>query len=241
MNLTVKHIKQELDKGRWVLFCGTPCQAMGVRSVFKNKYDRLIIVDFLCYGVPSQKAYQKYIAELEEKYKSRVREVSFRSKKLGWKTYCMYITFENGKKYFKLSGEDPFYRLFFSNISMRDTCYTCDRVNKSEADITLGDFWGVTEIKDFVDTDEGISLISIHNSVGKKILDMIKGNLEITQISKENVAYTIKPKASFNKKSIDFENFKFFDNTILPKVSFVKYIKCRLMKSKFVRKLLYKK
>lgn len=238
MDISIKKIKVELDKDRWVFFCGTPCQAIGVRASFGYKYDKLIIADFLCHGVPSQKAYQKYINDIELKYKSKVSEVSFRSKKFGWKTYCMLITFENGKKYLRLGITDPFYKLFLRNYSLRDSCYGCDRVEKSEADITLGDFWGVTKLKRIVDTDEGISLVMLHNKKGIQIFNKTKNRLNTFELTRDDVAYAVRPKKNHNKREINFDEFNFFHNSVLPKNNFTTYCKSICLKNKHLRKLI---
>ncbi|MBE7023001.1 MAG: 4Fe-4S dicluster domain-containing protein [Ruminococcaceae bacterium] len=242
MGNTVADILAELKKDRWVLFCGTPCQAMGLRSAFGEKYDKLIICDFLCYGVPSQTAYRKYISDIEKKYDKKVKSVSFRSKKLGWKTYCMYIEFEGGGEYLKTANEDPFLKLFFGNVAMRDCCYECKRAEMSEADITLGDFWGVTRLKDFTDTDEGISLVAVHNEKGQKWMEKISEKLAAQPLEKEWVEY------AYNKKmpqkrggDINFYTFDFFDNDILPKNNLKTKLKSFCFKNKFIRKLIYKK
>ncbi len=241
MNFTIKRIKEELEKGRWVFFCGTPCQAMGVRSVCTSNDDKLIVADFLCHGVPSQKAYRKYISELEEKYKSKVQEVSFRSKKLGWKAYCMFITFENGKKYFKTAIEDPFYKLFLRRLTLRNSCYGCTRAEESVADITLGDFWGITNTAGIVDTDEGISLVLVHNEKGKQIIDEIKSNLTVFGLPKENVEYIREPKKNCKRETIDYEKFNFFNNSLLSKNNMITFLKSVCLKNKYIRHIRYKK
>lgn len=238
----IADILDELKKDRWVLFCGTPCQAMGVRSALGEEYDKLIVCDFLCHGVPSQKAYKKYISDVERKFGKKVRSVSFRSKKLGWKTYCMYIEFEDGSKYLKTGAEDPFLKMFFGNIGLRACCYECNRPRESKADITLGDFWGVTQIKDFPDTDEGISLVGVHTPKGQKWMEKISKKLVVKSLKKENVMYAYNKKMPLRRgEDIDFEKFDFFDNDILPKDTFLTKFKAFCFKRKLFRKIIYKK
>lgn len=240
MGLTIRHMKNFLDKGKWVLFCGTPCQAMGVRTVFGDKYDKLVILDFLCHGVPSQKAYQKYISNLEKKYKSTVNYVSFRSKKLGWKLHCMYITFKNGKTYLKSSMEDPFYKLFLRNLSLRNACYTCNRARFSDADITLGDFWGITNTNKLKDTDQGFSFVSIHNQQGSKFFDLVNDMLNVVVLDSADVSYCYKNRSLSIPNQIDFNNFDFFNNNIIKKSGFANKIKCLLFRTKLTRNIIYK-
>ena len=119
MGNTTSFIRKDIKEGKTVLFCGTPCQVYGVRKIFGYKYENLVLCDFLCHGVPSQVRYQQYLKELETKYDSPIKNVGFRTKRFGWKTYCIVIDFENGKQYVKLANEDPYYKQFFSNINLQ--------------------------------------------------------------------------------------------------------------------------
>lgn len=237
MNCIIEKIRHELKKDRWVLFCGTPCQVQGIRAACGYEYKKLILIDFLCFGVPSQKAYEKYIDDIEKKYKSKVKEIDFRSKKLGWRTYCMFITFENGKKYLKTGIEDPYFKLFFSRLSLKNACYNCERISKSVADITLGDFWGANRVRELADKDEGISLVLLHNDSGEYIFEMIKPEMSATLLAKSDVEYALKPKRNCSKKVIDYEKFDFFHNSVLPKNGIKVKIKSLCLKNKYVRKL----
>ena len=50
---TFKSVKNDLEAGRMVLYCGTPCQIKGLSLFLRKQYDNLITVDFVCHGVPS--------------------------------------------------------------------------------------------------------------------------------------------------------------------------------------------
>ena len=53
--------KKDLAEGRWVVFSGTPCQIAGLRCFLGKEYERLITVDIICHGFPSQAYFDKYI------------------------------------------------------------------------------------------------------------------------------------------------------------------------------------
>ncbi len=181
-------VKKALESGRQVLYCGTSCQIDGLRNYLKKPYDNLLICDFLCHGVPAAGVYEKYISNLEERYGKAVL-VDFRSKHYGWKAYCSKVNFESGKVYVKTRFQDPYLRMFFENAVLRDACYSCKRLNESNADITIGDFWRVADT-DIPDTDDGISLVGVHTQAGK---DAVAKLLESsTCFSKElpQTAYT---------------------------------------------------
>lgn len=63
---TYKAIKKDIAADRWVLFCGTPCQAQGLRSYLGKDYDKLIITDIICHGVTSAQLFNDYIDAIEQ-------------------------------------------------------------------------------------------------------------------------------------------------------------------------------
>ena len=44
-------VKEKLNKGKTVLFSGTPCQIAGLKNYLKEKTERLMTCDFVCHGV----------------------------------------------------------------------------------------------------------------------------------------------------------------------------------------------
>ena len=105
-----KDIKNELNKGRTVLFTGTPCQNAGLRSYLNKNYDNLYLCDIVCHGTPSPLIFENYKSFMQKKYKSRIKELSFRDKLLGWRSQAVGIQFINQKAYTKEASEDIFYR-----------------------------------------------------------------------------------------------------------------------------------
>ena len=159
-------IREALESGREVMFTGTPCQAAGVRKVFGDN-PKLLICEFLCHGVVSDEWFGRYLTEMESRYGAKAEEVSFRSKALGWKMYCMKIRFANGKEYLKTRFSDPYYIDFFANRHLRTNCYNCDRLRRSAADITVGDYWAAAKRNNMEDTDEGISVVRLRTKRGR--------------------------------------------------------------------------
>lgn len=186
-----KDVKKFLQQGRKVLYCGTACQIDGLKNYLQKEYKNLITCDFLCHGVSATGLYEKYIHDLERK-NGLIKGISFRSKYFGWKAYCVNAIFENGKKYVKTRFQDPYLRIFFENIGLRENCFSCHRLEQSNADITLGDYWGVKKSSDIVDTNEGISLVGVHTKSGQTILETIKGKCEVYQLEKNKYEYAYK-------------------------------------------------
>ena len=57
-----QQVTEHLRAGRKVLFAGTPCQCAALRRFVGKNDENLILVDFICHGVPSPKIWRKYLA-----------------------------------------------------------------------------------------------------------------------------------------------------------------------------------
>jgi coenzyme F420-reducing hydrogenase beta subunit len=175
--------KSELEKGRYVFFTGTPCQIAGAKAYIGKDYDKFITQDIACHGVPSELIWVKYIDYLECKYKSDIKTINLRDKTSGWKGYSVRIDFANGKSYVKRRDEDPFMKLYLSNLCLRPSCYNCRfRCIDRNSDITLADFWGIDQIMPEIDDDKGLSLVLVHSPRGEKILKAVKDKIEYKRI-----------------------------------------------------------
>ena len=177
MNDSFKNIKIDLESKRVVLFSGTPCQVFGLKSYLGKEYDNLFTIEIICHGVPSPLLWNKYVDYLENKYHSRVTEVNFREKKTNSNRFgiqkkkdaiCIYNSVQT----------DPYLVMFLNNCCLRPSCYNClFKDKKSQADLTLGDFWGVQNITPEIDDKKGISLVLIQSQKGKMLLEHISDNI----------------------------------------------------------------
>lgn len=180
-------VKKYLNEGKLVMFSGTPCEVLGLKKYLKKDYDSLFLVDLLCHGVPSPKVWAKY---LREKGVDTEAGISYRSKISGWLKSS--ITIETATyKYESIGENDPYISLFNSGLSMRPSCFNCKikGIENKQSDITLGDFWGVTTIRPELFDNRGISLIFCNTAKGKKILEQLKKNLYLEEISKAEILY----------------------------------------------------
>lgn len=233
MGCTISQIRKDIKEGKKVFFCGTPCQVYGVRRVLGYKYENLILCDFLCHGVPSQVRYQQYLKELEAMYGSPIKNVGFRTKRFGWKTYCIVIEFENGKQYVKLANEDPYYKQFFSNINLRHSCYICNRAANSVADITLGDFWGAKK-NGYKDDDKGISLIVCNTEKGQEIVSRLS-TFTKHEINASDVEYAFTERKVKEQHTLINESFFDSFNTSIKDKAI-----CAALKKRFLRNIIYR-
>lgn len=177
LNDTFRFIKKDLCSNKMVLFSGTPCQCAGLKKYLNLEYDNLIILDLVCYGVPSPKIFSEYIEYIQRRHNSKVKEYVFRDKSLGWRAGKSKIKLDSNKN-IHFCEIHIFDELFWSNLILRPACYDCRFTStKRIGDITLGDFWGMEAIdRDFVD-EKGVSLCFVNNTKGEKIFEIIKNKL----------------------------------------------------------------
>ena len=173
-----KDIRVDLANNKMVLFCGTPCQCNAVRNYIGKIPDNLLLVDFICHGVPSQALFNDNIKWLEKKLKAKITKFTFRYKNEDTTNprsygieYC-----RKGKYFFKqgLYHDIPFYYGFQQYLFLRPSCYLCkwssvDRVS----DITLGDFWGIHKVDPEFDESKGVSLLLINTHRGEAVAKYI--------------------------------------------------------------------
>lgn len=187
-------IKDCLDNGRMVLFCGTPCQVAGLKSFLNREDELLLTCDFICGGLPSHKIYNDYLSALEKKYRSKVRSVDFRPKTFGWREYAVKITFDNGKEYLKQAELDPYFSAFLRRRrTVRDLCVNCPFATSHTADFTLSDFWRYRSVTGDQDSDEGISLIFVNTQKGVETAAQLNALTDMHDIALEKVEYALKP------------------------------------------------
>lgn len=164
-----KQIKKLLDDDKYVLFSGCPCQVAGLYSFLGKNYEKLYTVDILCHGSPSPGVWQKYLNENFNK--NDIIKINFRDKnKIGWSCSHCTISTKNGDAIVT----DDFTKLFHSSINLRESCYNCDYSKKPRpADITLGDFWGISDHIKGLNDGKGLSFILTNNQKGQFLFNEI--------------------------------------------------------------------
>lgn len=190
---TYKQCECFLKNGRYVLFCGTPCQIAGLNLYLRKDYDKLLTVDIICHGVPSPKVWHEYIMSVEQMYTSKdkaidksngklIQDISFRDKRYGWENYGLSIAFSDSDhsrsgmrindvdndSFFEPMQNNVFLQGFVKDLYLRPSCYSCPaKSGKSYADITLSDFWGVKLIGKSYYDKMGVSLVMISTDKGQ--------------------------------------------------------------------------
>lgn len=177
---TYKEAKAFLDAGRLVLYTGCPCQIAGIKNYLGKDYGNLILVDIVCHGVPSPKVYRSYIKEKAGSVS--VEKMDFREKAYwGWGT-ATSLFMKDGSVYRENCFKDPYWVGFLSGLITRKCCSECPYTQiKRVGDFTIGDFWGVKDIKPHCDDAKGTSLVLVNNGKAKQILKKIKVNCALLE------------------------------------------------------------
>lgn len=173
-----KQIKELLNKDKYVLFSGCPCEVAGLKNFLRKDYDKLILVDLLCASTESPKIWEKYLKE--NFADNKIQNITFRDKSsFGW-TLQLNVYFENGDSYRGNNSQNEYCRFFSSHIMSRKSCYKCSFSSLPRVgDITIGDFWNIDRYDKRLDDRKGTSLILSNNSKGDTLLKEIKRNKDI--------------------------------------------------------------
>lgn len=190
INTAYQEIKTHLQKGRKVLFVGTPCQAAGLYSFLGQSIcENLYIIDFICHGVPSPKLFRTYINELERKYAKKVVAYKFRNKDHGWNQSGLQLgsrtCFHDDtyiRKYPALM--DHYMNAFLDDVCLRPSCYACNfkNITKNYTDFTIADFWGVNKVSKNLNDGKGTSLVLVHNDHAMELWNKVSDNFYCEQV-----------------------------------------------------------
>jgi len=189
---TYKKIETYLKDGKKVLFCGTPCQAAGLYNLKEKKWSRyknqLFILDFLCEGVPSYKIFQEYIKDSENKSEKEIETIEFCSKSYGWNVHCMKIQYKDGTSRIIPSFSDSYMHTFIMDLTMnRRSCYACPFREKKYSDVTIGDFWKVSNVDKSCVDNKGVSAIFVNSEAGNILIEKARKNLYIKELEDRDI------------------------------------------------------
>lgn len=183
-----KDIKKELIVGRKVLFCGTPCQAAGLKGFLKKEWDNLLILDLICHGVPSVGMLQDYISYTEEKRGITIEDFHFRSKtgNIGHAGEMVYKD-KNGisKNQLLTPKISSYYSYFLSAQICRQSCYVCPYCCENRpGDLTIGDFWSFGNKYSDYDKEkfviaDGISCVSVNTERGSAFWQRVQDQVAV--------------------------------------------------------------
>lgn len=171
-----KEVKKHLLVDSYVLFTGTPCQVSGLKSYLSKDYEKLITIDLICHGVPSQEVFSSYIEKLKKKLgiaeNKDVQNYEFRRRD-GWGFAPSVTTTVNNCR--QLYGVDSLYMSAFDKAAIfRRSCYTCHYATTNRVgDFSIGDFWGLGHhgVAFKHDMTKGVSLLIVNSEKGRTIFN----------------------------------------------------------------------
>ena len=174
-------VKKFLKEGRWVCFSGTPCQIEGLYHYLRKKqYDKLVLVDVVCYGIPSPGVFKDYMQWKQKEIGGKFKRILFREKILSYNYTSFSVYNEDPKKnYHKGVESEQFMRSFFSNINVRPSCYDCRFKKRYRvSDFTIWDCYDVKAFSRNFD-ENGTNRMLVHTAKGEQILDEIRHDVRL--------------------------------------------------------------
>lgn len=190
-----REVERELRSGGEVLFSGTPCQVAGLRGYLGCEHEGLLTVDLVCHGVPSERMLREY---LSMEFGGGISDVRFRPKCNGWDDSLRLQLAGRDAPQGTVSSEDSsYYDLFLGLRTLRDSCYECPFAGPQRAgDLTIGDFWGVDEVRhDLLDQEggpfslqRGVSCLLVNTARGARWLDALGGKIVRERVSFEDIS-----------------------------------------------------
>ena len=203
-----KKVKESLNSGKEVFFCGLPCQVAALYSFLKKDYEKLFTADIVCHGCSEEKVYKDYLDFIQDEKGEKIVKVSHTSKDNGWSILIqklMKFEFESGDIIYRWSQQDPYLSLFLDCSIFRPACYSCNFARfPRTGDITLGDFFGIGTIKKAKNIDKnGVSMVMINTVKGKYLFNMMQPYLWAEKRDiKEAVYYNLNLWKPSNKSRI---------------------------------------
>lgn len=171
--MTYRQAKDVLEQGKPVLYSGCPCQIAGLYSFLQKDYPLLYTAEIICHGVPSPKAFRKY---LQDNFSDKpIQKINFRDKSVfKWST-TSNIYFDNAEAYHRSERDDAFYKAFLPCMILRKSCASCPfSTLPRQADITMGDFWGCEKFHPGINDHKGISAVLINSAKGRTLFNRVR-------------------------------------------------------------------
>lgn len=235
IGFSYREAEKELQKGKMVLFIGTPCQISGLKHYLGKEYEALFCVDLICHGVPPMqylKEHYKTVTKVEN-----IDTVLFRDPAVGF----LLSLRKNGRLIYSADRfHDTYFHAFFRSLTYRENCYECPYAGRKRcSDLTIGDFWGIDR-KSLKKIKSGyISAVLINNDKGKAIFDKVKDQFvfeerQISEAVKGNKQLqTPAQKHKLRKEFIEaYKNLKDFDRAV-EKIGLVREMKIENIIGKF--------
>ena len=182
-----------IESGRKVLFIGTPCQVSAVQNMVPDRLKELMLTcEIVCHGVNSPVVWKDFVNDIQCQYRSHIKNYNFRSKSKGWGKLRVSAEFENGKRFDVPAWKNLFHVWFGRHYILRESCQHCRyrKINR-QADITIGDFWGIEKIEPTVDYKDGASVLIARTPKAEAFLGKIP-NLYMKEVDAVSTSRVLK-------------------------------------------------
>ena len=175
-----KLVLNQLQKGKKVLYIGTPCQIAGLYSFLGGRNPSLWTIDLLCAGVASPGVFRRFVTFLKLKY-GNFCNLNFRNKKYGYGFYVTSISKDDSKERV-LTDEAVSFSKCIGKGFVRKSCFACQYHNIARiGDITVGDYGRKNLTRN--ELKYGVNLCFVNTENGKKLFDALRNNLSFQEIS----------------------------------------------------------
>ena len=175
-----QQVRRELDRGRPVLFSGTPCQVDGLYHYLGEHPEKLLTCDFACSGVGSPGVWARFVESMVYVKRRQAVDVRFCDKLKGEKDRRFRVWFEGGGTFDAPLGKCQPGRGILRRLFLRPACYHCAYANVNRpGDLTMALFRNAP--KDFhpQQQKEGMSLLLINTVKGAHIFDQLSLKREL--------------------------------------------------------------
>lgn len=185
-------VREFLRADRLVCFSGTPCQIEGLNHFLGNPYEKLVLVDVVCHGIPSPLVWKKYL-EYQKVNDDKPDNIRFRDKFYGYK-YSTMSLIKNGKIIYHAGSQlDPMLRAFFTDICDRPSCYACPFKKRYRvSDITIWDCFSVYDFDKNMDDDKGTTRVLCHTEKGAEIMQELKSFVRCKEVDPDKLVRGVK-------------------------------------------------
>lgn len=184
-------MQTELEKGRNLLYCSSPCQISALRLFLGKEYKNLLTVDFVCHGVGSQEFFDKSINHLEKQLSAKILSFNFRYKKGNAASHYYYYYYERDGAKFKKSDlylSFPYYNAYEKQLICRDSCYLCKYAVESRvSDITIGDFHNIRKYDKSIDRLAGVSMFVCNTEKGNEFFEKVSPKMFVKSLEWEEL------------------------------------------------------
>lgn len=173
-------IAEALERGRQVLFSGTPCQCDALRHYFGEQPEGLSFVALLCRGVQSPGLWKEYVSHL-----GKLEAYCFRDKRTRNDGHTVAFTVSGNEQALPMD-KDPFSRLYLKCLTLRPSCYQCPYTRwELPFDLTIGDFWGIEKAHPELADGLGTSLVIVRTQKGRALLKAIRPQALVLESSRD--------------------------------------------------------